>query len=369
MGNTRETAGVPAALRWLEPPVGPAIELLDQTRLPAEEVFVTCTDIPQLVDAIRRLAVRGAPLLGVAGAYGVALAACRGDDVAAAAAAITAARPTAVNLGWGVARALQSYEDAAGGQVRVPGLESPAMAALAEARALAAEDAAASAAMAEHGLALVPEGARILTHCNTGGLVSAGAGTAFAVVLAAHRAGRLGLLWVDETRPLLQGARLTAWEASRAGIPHSLLADNAAASLLAAGQVDLVLTGADRIAADGSVANKVGTYGLAVLARHHGVPFVVVAPVSTVDFGTADGAAITVEHRPAEEVTSLAGRPLAPAGTAAYNPAFDVTPPELVTALVTEHGAIQPVTPGNLRVLSVGAAAIAGPQAAIYVER
>jgi len=369
MGITEGTGGAARALRWIEPPAGPAIELLDQTRLPAEEVFLTCTDVPQLIDAIRRLVVRGAPLLGVAGAYGVALAACRGDDVAAAAAAITAARPTAVNLSWGVALALQSYRSAAGRQERVPGQENAAMAAVAQAKAIAAQDAAASAAMAEHGLALVPPGARILTHCNTGGLVSAGEGTAFAVILAAHRANRLARLWVDETRPLLQGARLTAWEAGRAGIPHSLLADNAAASLLAAGQVDLVLTGADRIAADGSVANKVGTYGLAVLARHHGVPFVVVAPVSTVDFGTPDGASITVEHRPDEEVTFLAGNAVAPAATPAYNPAFDVTPPDLVTALVTEHGVIQPVTPGNLRVLRAVPDALAGPQAVSYVER
>jgi len=369
MGIADGTESGLAALRWLEPPDGPAIELLDQTRLPAEEAYLTCTDVPQLVDAIRRLAVRGAPLLGVAGAYGVALAACRGDDVAAAAAAIAAARPTAVNLGWGVTRALQSYRSVAGGQVPVSGLENAAMATLEEARAIAAEDAAASAAMAGHGLTLVPPGARILTHCNTGGLVSAGAGTAFAVILAAHRSGKLARLWVDETRPLLQGARLTAWEAGRAGIPHSLLADNAAASLLAAGQVDLILTGADRIAADGSVANKVGTYGLAVLARHHGVPFVVVAPVSTVDFETPDGAGIKVEHRPAEEVTMLAGHQVAPAGTEAYNPAFDVTPPDLVTALVTEQGVIQPVTAGNLRVLSVSADAVAAPQAALYVER
>jgi len=369
MGIAEGTESGLAALRWLEPPDGPAIELLDQTRLPAEEAYLTCTDVPQLVDAIRRLAVRGAPLLGVAGAYGVALAACRGDDVAAAAAAIAAARPTAVNLGWGVTRALQSYRSVAGGQVPVSGLENAAMATLEEARAIAAEDAAASAAMAGHGLTLVPPGARILTHCNTGGLVSAGAGTAFAVILAAHRSGKLARLWVDETRPLLQGARLTAWEAGRAGIPHSLLADNAAASLLAAGQVDLILTGADRIAADGSVANKVGTYGLAVLARHHGVPFVVVAPVSTVDFETPDGAGIAVEHRPAKEVTMLAGHQVAPAGTEAYNPAFDVTPPDLVTALVTEQGVIQPVTAGNLRVLSVSADAVAAPQAALYVER
>jgi methylthioribose-1-phosphate isomerase len=216
--------------------------------------------------------------------------------------------------------------------------------------------------MAKHGLDLVPPGARILTHCNTGGLVSAGAGTAFAVILAAHRAGRLARLWVDETRPLLQGARLTAWEARRAGIPHSVLADGAAGSLLASGQVDLVLTGADRIAADGSVANKVGTYGLAVLARHHNVPFAVVAPVSTVDFGTPDGASITVEHRPAAEVAFLAGQPVAPAGTEAYNPAFDVTPAELITAIVTEEGLIHPVTPGNLRVLGTPDGANTGPQ-------
>ena len=215
----------------------------------------------------------------------------------------------------------------------------------------------------------MPAGARILTHCNTGHLVSAGRGTAFAVILAAHRAGRLARLWIDETRPLLQGARLTAWEAGRAGIPHSLLPDNAAASLMAAGDVDLVLTGADRIAADGSVANKVGTYGLAVLARHHEVPFVVVAPVSTVDLDTPDGASIIVEHRSAEEVTCLAGQAVAPAGTDAYNPAFDVTPPALVTAIVTELGVIQPVTAGNLRVLGMASGAVTAPQATIYVER
>ncbi len=231
------------------------------------------------------------------------------------------------------------------------------------------DDAAASAAMARHGLGLVPAGARILTHCNTGCLVSAGAGTAFAVILAAHQAGLLARLWIDETRPLLQGARLTAWESRRAGIPHSLLTDNAAASLMAAGEVDLVLTGADRIAADGSVANKVGTYGLAVLARHHQVPFVVVAPVSTVDFDTPDGASIIVEHRSADEVASLAGQAVAPAGTDAYNPAFDVTPPALVTALVTEEGVIQPVTAGNLRVLGMARGALAAPQATFYVER
>jgi methylthioribose-1-phosphate isomerase len=355
-------------LRWLDPPDGPAIALLDQTRLPAEEAVVTCTDVPSLVDAIRRLVVRGAPMLGVAGAFGVALAAYRGDDVPAAAASIESARPTAVNLSWGVRRALAAYQQAVGDQSDDPERHA-ARAVAAEARSIAAQDAAASAAMARHGLGLVPPGARVLTHCNTGALVSGGEGTAFAVVLAAYRAGRLAKLWIDETRPLLQGARLTAYEARRAGLPHAVLADSAAASLMAAGAVDIVLTGADRIAADGSVANKVGTYSLAVLARHHRVPFVVVAPVSTIDPDTPDGAAIEVEQRPAQEVTSLAGVPVAPAGTPGYNPAFDVTPPTLITAIVTERGVAQPPTAGTLRVLTAGSGKVEGPLAAVYVER
>jgi methylthioribose-1-phosphate isomerase len=370
--QTRDMARhqIPAPLRWLHPADGgPAIELLDQTRLPAAEAYLTCADVAELVAAIRRLAVRGAPLLGVAAAYGVALAAARGDDVPAAAAAISGARPTAVNLAWGAGQALQAWRAASGGKGPFTPGNPAAKAALARAEAISAADAAASAAIARHGMRLVCSGARILTHCNTGALVSAGEGTAFAVILAAHRAGRLAMLWVDETRPLLQGARLTAWEAARAGIPHRLLPDSAAAALLASGQVDLVLTGADRIAADGSVANKVGTYGLAVLARQHDVPFVVAAPMSTVDFGTPDGAAIEVEFRADDEVAEVAGRQVAPDGTRAWNPAFDVTPASLVTALVTEHGLIQPVTAGNLRGLGEGAGGATGPQPAVYVER
>ena len=343
-------------LRWLDGPGGPAIALLDQTRLPAEEVVVTCRSVGELVAAIRRLVVRGAPVLGLAGAYGVALAAYQGQDVAAAAAALAGARPTAVNLAWGAHRALAAWRAASpdtGNRppAGVPLAQRAAAAALAEARSIAAADAAASAAMAAHGLRLLPPGARVLTHCNTGRLVSAGEGTAFAVILAAHRAGQLAKLWVDETRPLLQGARLTAYEAQRAGIDYAVLPDAAAASLLASGEVDVVLTGADRIAADGSVANKVGTYGLAVLAQQHSVPFVVVAPMSTIDFSTPGSSGIVVEHRTAAEVTTLAGQAIAPPGSAAYNPAFDVTPGRLVTALVTERGVVQPVTPGNLRVL------------------
>jgi len=342
-------------LRWLDPPRGPAVALLDQTRLPAEEKVLTCETVPELVDAIRRLVVRGAPILGVAGAFGVALAACRGDDVAAAARLLCEARPTAVNLAWGTRRALAAYQAALGApdpdQPDHDPQRSARDAALAEARAIAADDAGASAAMARHGLSLIPQGARVLTHCNTGSLVSAGGGTAFAVILAAHQAGRLARLWVDETRPLLQGARLTAYEAQRAGIDYAVLPDSAAGGLMASGEVDVVLTGADRIAADGSVANKVGTYSLAVLARYHDVPLVVVAPVSTIDFGTATGAEIVVEHRRPQEVTTLGGQVIAPAGSAAYNPAFDVTPSALVSALVTERGVTQPVTAGNLRLL------------------
>lgn len=357
------TPATPAisAIRWDEPPEGPVLVLLDQTRLPVEEIELVCTDAPALVQAIRTLAVRGAPLLGIAGAYGVALAAARGFDVDEAAEALAAARPTAVNLAHGVRRAQAAHRAAA-----AAGPEAAAAAALDAARALHAEDAAASARMAEHGLALLDElmpgmGHRILTHCNTGALVSGGEGTAFAVALAAHRKGRLRRLWVDETRPLLQGARLTAYEAARSGMAYTLLTDNAAGSLFAAGEVDAVLIGADRIAADGSVANKVGSYPLAVLARYHHVPFIVVAPVTTVDLDTPDGAAIEVEQRAGHEVTEVTapqvpvagaeaggGIPVAPLGTQAYNPAFDVTPPELVTAIVTEEGVVSPVTAEGL---------------------
>lgn len=353
-------------LAWLDD--GPGIALLDQTRLPAEQAVVVCCDVAALVDAIRRLVVRGAPMLGMAGAYGVALAAQRGEDVVAAADALTAARPTAVNLGWGARQVLAAYQQALS---RNDPERLARDAALAQARAIEAADVAASGAMAAHGLTLVPARARVLTHCNTGRLAAAGQGTAFAVVRAAHRAGRLAMLWVDETRPLLQGARLTAWEAAQAGIPYALLPDAAAASLLAHAEVDLVLVGADRIAADGSVANKVGTYGLAVLARRHGVPFVVVAPVSTIDPAVPCGDAIVVEQRAPAEVTSFAGNLVAPEGGAAYNPAFDVTPADLVSAIVTECGVVAPPTADSLRLLATDDKSCDEEQtiAAVRVER
>ncbi|MFZ3594923.1 S-methyl-5-thioribose-1-phosphate isomerase [Streptomyces sp. BH104] len=360
-GIRPEVVDIPA-IRWEEPAEGPVVVLLDQTRLPAEEVELVCTDPQALVQAIRSLAVRGAPLLGIAGAYGVALAAARGFDVEEAAGALADARPTAVNLAYGVRRAQEAYRSALGSEAGDGARERAAEAALSSARALHEEDAEASTRMAGHGLRLLDElvpggNHRILTHCNTGALVSGGEGTAFAVALAAHRAGRLRRLWVDETRPLLQGARLTAYEAARNGMAYTLLTDSAAGSLFAAGEVDAVLIGADRIAADGSVANKVGSYPLAVLARYHHVPFIVVAPVTTIDPETADGASIEVEQRAGHEVTEVTapraplagveaggGIPVAPLGTQAYNPAFDVTPPELVTAIVTEWGVVSPVT-------------------------
>ncbi|WP_406148462.1 S-methyl-5-thioribose-1-phosphate isomerase [Streptomyces sp. NBC_01012] len=348
-----------SVLRWDGPPQGPAVVLLDQTRLPAEEVELVCADVPALVRAIRTLAVRGAPLLGIAGGYGVALAAALGEDVARAAELLERARPTAVNLGYGARRVARAYEAAVG---RGAGSEEAASTALEEARALHREDAAASGRMAQYGLELLGEllpgggGHRLLTHCNTGALVSGGAGTAFAVALRAHRKGSLRHLWVDETRPLLQGARLTAYEAGRNGMPYSVLTDSAAGSLFAAGEVDAVIIGADRIAADGSVANKVGSYPLAVLAKYHHVPFLVVAPTTTVDLESVDGTSIVVEQRSASEVTEFTPKPgaaaggeggrtvVAPPGAQAYNPAFDITPSELVTAIVTEEGVISPVT-------------------------
>jgi len=310
---------IPPTIRWRDG----RVVLVDQRRLPGELVEVSAASVGELCDLIRSLAVRGAPALGAAGALGVALAHHRGEDLDAAAADLVATRPTAVNLRWGVERARAAADP------------------LAEAEALIAEDIAANRAIGAHGAGLVEPGARALTHCNAGALATCGYGTAVGVLRSAHDAGSLAHVWVGETRPVLQGSRLTAWELGRLGIPHTLVPDVAAASLFAAGDVDLVVVGADRIAADGSVANKVGTYGLAVLARHHGVPFYVAAPRSTFDPSTPSGAAITIEERAAEEVTHLGGVAVAPEGVAVRNPAFDVTPPDLVTAYISEAGVVR----------------------------
>jgi methylthioribose-1-phosphate isomerase len=302
------------------------VRLIDQRALPASLQFLSCATVDEVCAAITSLAVRGAPALGATGAYGVALAAALGDDVRAAAAQLVATRPTAVNLAWGVERVMGAWSGA--------GAEG----ALAEAERLADEDVARNRALGAAGASLLGDGARVLTHCNAGALACVGYGTALGVVRAAAEAGKRPRVWVDETRPVLQGARLTAWELDRLGIEATLVADVAAASLMARGEVDCVIVGADRVAANGDVANKVGTYALAVLATHHDVPFYVAAPTSTIDMNTPDGAAIVVEERAETEVTCIAGIPIAPEGVKAHNPAFDITPANLVTALITENG-------------------------------
>jgi methylthioribose-1-phosphate isomerase len=289
---------------------GDAVVVLDQRRLPAEEVELWCISAADVAEAIGTLAVRGAPAIGVAAAYGFALAAARGENLEQAYEVLAAARPTAVNLRW----ALDAMR------------EDPTAE---RARALHLEEVDRCRRMAEHAVTLIPRGARLLTHCNTGGLATGGYGTALGAVRAAWEAGLVAHVWVDETRPLLQGARLTAWELEALGIPFSVIVDGAAASLMAAGEVDAVLTGADRIAANGDVANKVGTYGLAVSAAHHGLALYVVAPTSTLDPHAATGQDIPIEERDPAEVTSR---------FPARNPAFDVTPSELVAAIVSERG-------------------------------
>jgi len=320
--------------------------LLDQTRLPVEEVERVYTAWRDVADAIRSLVVRGAPAIGVAAAFGIVLAArasAAADapallaDLEEAGKGLAATRPTAVNLFWALDRMRRAAE--AGRDLPVAALGDRL---LAEAQAILAEDLAANRAMGAHGAALVPEGARVLTHCNAGALATAGYGTAVGVIRAAHERGRLALVWVDETRPVMQGSRLTAWELAKEGIPHRLISDVAAGFVMNRGLVDLVVTGADRIAANGDTANKIGTYSVAVLARHHGIPFYVAAPSSTIDASIPNGAAIVIEERDAAEVRGVAGRQTAPAASPVYNPAFDVTPAELITAIITERGVVRP---------------------------
>lgn len=318
------------------------VRLIDQRALPIRLRYVSCATAAELVAAIRDLVVRGAPALGVCGAFGVALAARASSSehtVFAAAARVADARPTAVNLAWGVDRALAAYR--AGG----------AGGALACARELAAVDVAGNRRLGALGATLLPDGARVLTHCNAGSLACVGYGTALGVIRAHHEAGRGPSVWVDETRPVGQGARLTAWELDRLAIPYRVIVDAAAASLFAAGEVDAVVVGADRIAANGDVANKIGTYGVAVLARAHRVPFYVAAPVSTIDPATASGAEIVIEQRRADEITLAHGVRTAPRRAEVWNPAFDVTPARLVSALVTDAGVVPKPTGARLRPL------------------
>jgi methylthioribose-1-phosphate isomerase len=316
--------------------------LLDQRRLPGEEAYLECRTWPEVADAIRTLAVRGAPAIGVAAAFGVALAglgspARDGDallgDLEAALDGLAQTRPTAVNLFWALDR-MRRYAQSR----RALPLAELRAGLVGEAELILEEDVAANRRLGAHGAELVPVGARILTHCNAGGLATAGYGTALGIVRGAVEAGRRPFVWVDETRPVLQGARLTAWELVREGIPHAVIADVAAASTMARGEVDLVVVGADRIARNGDTANKIGTYGVAVLARHHGIPFYVAAPFSTIDAGIPDGSVIPIEERDPREVQELGGRRITPAASPVRNPAFDVTPAALITAIVTERG-------------------------------
>jgi methylthioribose-1-phosphate isomerase len=344
---------IPASLRWSGDVPG-RLEILDQTLLPGRLEWVTCVDVGTVVEAIRSLRVRGAPAIGIAGGYGVAVAAGEAlrdglapevarEHIRARGAELATARPTAVNLRWAVERCLGTLA------ALPPAADARALyaALLAEARAIHDEDRRLCAAIGRHGAALLPDGG-VLTHCNTGALATGGDGTALAVITTAWEQGRKLEVFADETRPLFQGARLTAWELVQRGIPVTVLADAAAGHLLRTGRIKACIVGADRITARGDTANKIGTYALAVLAAAHDVPFYVAAPSSTFDLGLEDGAEIPIEERAADEVLRPLGVQAAPAGAQAFNPAFDVTPARLIRGIVTERGVIAPVTRENV---------------------
>jgi methylthioribose-1-phosphate isomerase len=329
-----------------------ALCLLDQRLLPGEELIVRCRTLDDVVRAIKSMQVRGAPAIGCTAAYGMVIAFNQSkattpsevlSDLAAAKALLDAARPTAVNLAWATDRMLRAAERRMAEEA-----DQSYAALLDEAHAIMAEDLAMCHAMGRHGVGLIPPGGRVLTHCNAGGLATAGYGTALAPIRTAHEQGRAIHVFVDETRPFLQGARLTAWELQRAGVPLTLITDNMAGYFMRRGEVDCVIVGADRVVANGDIANKIGTYSLAVLAKAHGIPFYVAAPSSTVDFALPNGDAIPIEQRDPAEVTTMGGRSIAPQGVAAAHPAFDVTPNELITAIITERGVVYPPYEENL---------------------
>ncbi|HEY8133279.1 MAG TPA: S-methyl-5-thioribose-1-phosphate isomerase [Thermoanaerobaculia bacterium] len=314
-------------IRWR----GDALELLDQRRLPHEMVYVTCRTSHEVASAIAGMIVRGAPAIGVAAAFGMALAKKRGDDLAFAAMELRGARPTAVNLAWAVDRML-----------RAEGKTS-------EAEAIFKEDLEANHRIGRFGAELLGASATVLTHCNAGALATAGYGTALGVIRAAVEQGKRIAVFAGETRPYLQGARLTAWELHQEGIDVTLITDSMAGHFFQQRKFDAVVVGADRIAANGDTANKIGTYTLAVLANVHGIPFYVAAPISTVDLATADGSAIPIEERSAREVTDIGGSRIAPDGVAVRHPAFDVTPAKLITAIITDRGVLRPPYEESIR--------------------
>jgi len=322
---------------------GSGVVMIDQTRLPGEVVYVTCRDYREVAEAIRSMVIRGAPAIGVAAAMGVALGVLKADEkdlgteFEKICRTLAATRPTAVNLFWAIERMRRLYASLGGkpiAELRARLVE--------EAQEIRLEDIAINQAIGRHGVELVPAGKTVLTHCNAGALATAGYGTALGVIRAAVAAGKGIDVFADETRPFLQGARLTAWELMQDGIPTTVITDNMAGHFLKSGRIGCVIVGADRIAANGDVANKIGTYGLAVLARENGVPFYVAAPISTLDLSLASGDLIPIEQRSPLEVTHVFGVPVAPAGVAVQNPAFDVTPHRYVSAIITERGVARP---------------------------
>jgi len=353
------TTAMPATVCWAQTKAGPAVRLIDQTLLPGELVLKDCYVLEEVCEAIRVLRVRGAPAIGCSAALGVALAAhsSKADStselisvVEDAAEQLAATRPTAVNLFWALERMRQLAQQS----TDLPP-EAFRQALLEEAQEIVGDDIDRCRRIGQHGAELIPQGANILTHCNAGALATAGYGTALGVIRAAHQQGKDIHVWADETRPLLQGARLTAWELEQEDIPCTVICDSAAASLMQAGKVDCVVVGADRIAANGDVANKIGTYAVAIAAARHEVPFHVAAPLSTLDFSLANGQEIPIEQRSPGEVCYLAGRvtePICPEGADVYNPAFDVTPAELIAAIITEVGVARQPLAASLAGLS-----------------
>lgn len=320
------------AIEWRGDAAKGQLFLLDQRVLPEAERWLSCATVPETAEAIRNMTVRGAPAIGITAAYGMVLAAQRGEPLERAATELAGTRPTAVNLFWAIERCRE--------QARAdPSLEAM----LRLARRIHEEDIEGNLRIGALGAARISDGMGILTHCNAGALATGGIGTALAPIFLAHEQGRKIHVYVDETRPRLQGARLTAWELSKVGVPYTLICDGAAASLMARGKIQMCITGADRIAANGDTANKVGTYSVAVNAAHHGVPMYVAAPRSTFDLATPDGAGIPIEERAASEIKRLGGERLSPEEASVFNPAFDVTPARLIRAIFTEAGEISPV--------------------------
>jgi methylthioribose-1-phosphate isomerase len=346
------TNTAPKSVAW-RGNVDGCLVLLDQTKLPGECTFLDCLDVPTVWEAIKQLRVRGAPAIGIAAAYGVCVAVREsitgqwnwGQFYKSAQESIdylATSRPTAVNLFWALQRMERKLKSLDGCATEVAAQEL-----LAEARAIHAEDIAMCHAIGRAGAELLTDGG-VLTHCNTGGLATSEYGTALSVLFTAHDQGKKINVYADETRPLLQGARLTAWELMQHGVPVTLITDSMAAQVMREGKVQAVIIGADRITSRGDAANKIGSYGLAILAQYHRIPFYAAAPSSTFDFKMESGADIPIEQRSAEEITEPFGKRIAPVGVPTYNPAFDVTPAELITALITEKGVIQPVTKANI---------------------